>query len=1076
MPDDRNFFDDSLPPDEEQNQARDADQRPPWEARSGEQPPEPQDDVPTPAPWELHPGEAEPAPEPPPQGAPWSSAPPAEPESLDALRQEASAGEDWSLADDEAPGAPPDDMGETSDDALDEPGADDFAWMRSFGDAAEPGEPVPTEEDDLAWLGSVEPGKEPPHEDAPSASRKVDAAELPWLDDETFRRVPTIEPEEELTLSPTDQRADEPPEAPEEPLPDWLSDEFGADTGVPDEPPAPTHEEPPPIPSVTSRLRPLGAEPPAEEEAPDWLSEADDALGAVEAEQPPEALTFDEWEQQQEEREREANKTPEERLLESVPDWLQQLRDQPETSASPAEPPAEKDAEPDFMPGWFLGLEDQPAEDAPGWLDKVDFTGDPLAAPPEPPSEPAPAPSGEEEMPDWFKGVGAPGEEDLPEPDLEMFGSDAAPAPERAAPAEDTPAFDQADEGEGDFVERFDPIAPDEFGASGDMPDWLLDLEREEPSEPAPAAEPPAAEPAPADDSLDWLNELSPDDVVADEVFEAVFGGALPPAEDPVATDEETAALAESELEQLLGSYEAPSPAAEAPAAETDEWADEAAFAAALDQALPAEEEADLESFFPEIEAGQPVPGLERLLDEEKPPADQPPSALEPATPEWVADLRPADLPVTVRAGGVELDLPQTPVIELPPRIHALRDKALRDIESTAPVPPAEAGALAGLAGAIGRYDTALPAAEPTGPLAGAVVTREQQARVQKLQALMATADEPEEAPEEEVDALESLAAPGLATRRVRRARRFKPDRVLIGLLMLAALVVPFVTDALHFAESPPPLSAAGEDTAAELDGLAPGAYVLVAFEYGPTAAGELDPLVEAVLRDTFAQGAIPLAISTNVAGALHAEAVLAKLAGDDALRAAIAPEDDAPASLRAGRDYTVLSYLSGDALGVRTLTETYGEAGTIHPAFATDLRGENTGLPIHTVAGDLALIVVAGEDTDDVRTWAEQLRGMDVPKVALVTAGLEPLITPYVQSEGYAGYLAGVRDAYSYNLARNANARSVYTLPENLDFDLPNPEDARWHSMALGAAAAAGLITLGMVLNLLRALVRRRS
>ena len=1049
MPDDRNFWeDDSLPPDGEQSDDRGL-PRPPWEAKPGARPPEPQDVAPTPAPWELHPGEIEPAPQPPQHPAPWS-APRSEAGSLDDLRQQAGGWDTWNLSDDEP--------ADTPSDQPDEP-IDDMAWMRAFGEAAGTEQPVPPEEeDDLAWLGRVEPGQEPPHEDEPATQRRVDPSELPWVDQETFRRIPNIEPDAELLLSPEDR----PPAEPADDLPDWLSEEFGEEFGA--EPPAEAPSEPSRvIQPLTSRLRPPESQPfteesPAEDEMPAWLSEIERPGQAAEDAPPPQ--TFEEWERQQEERAREESKTDEDRLLESVPDWLEKLPDQPEPPAAASELPA---SEPEFMPGWFLGLEEQPEEEAPDWFQKLDYSTDPLAAPPEPPT--TPSPSDEDEVPDWFKGIGAPGAETLPEPDLSLFADEAAPF------AAEPPGH------EGDFVERFDPIAPDEYGTSeGDMPDWLLDLDQEEPpATPAPASTTPfASEPAPAEDSLDWLSDLSPEDLATDPTYQALFGAEPPPSEQP--PTEEPTALADAELEQLLESYEAPPQVPVAPEIEVSDLADEAALFAALDQAMPAEAEPALDEFFPDVGTGQPVPSLERLFDEPAPgevPAAE--AATEARPPDWIEDLRPADLPVTVRAGGVEVDVPQTPVVELPPRIHTLRDRAIRELETPATPPaPAEAGALAGLSSVLERFDTALPAVQPTGPLSGAVVTREQQVRVQKLQALMAAAEEPEEAPTAQ-EALEVQVAPGVAARKVRRARRFKVDRVLVALLMLAALIIPFASDVVHVAESPPPLGAAGKDLAAELDALTPGAYVLIALEYGPTAAGELDPLVEAVLRDAFVQGAVPLTISTNIAGALHAESIFARLADDEALLSARSGEED-PAPLRAGRDYVVLSYLPGDALGVRTLAETYGEAGEIHPAFATNLRGENTRLPIHSVADDLALIVVAGEETDDVRAWAEQLRGLGVPKVALVTAALEPLITPYVYDEGYAGYLAGVRDAYSYNLARNANARSTYTLPDGLGFDLPHPEDARWHSMALGAATAATLITLGMVVNLLRALVRRRA
>src|SRR5690606_36184876 len=110
--------------------------------------------------------------------------------------------------------------------------------------------------------------------------------------------------------------------------------------------------------------------------------------------------------------------------------------------------------------------------------------------------------------------------ETLPEPDLSLFADEAAPF------AAEPPGH------EGDFVERFDPIAPDEYGTSeGDMPDWLLDLDQEEPpATPAPASTTPfASEPAPAEDSLDWLSDLSPEDLATDPTYQALFGAEPPP-------------------------------------------------------------------------------------------------------------------------------------------------------------------------------------------------------------------------------------------------------------------------------------------------------------------------------------------------------------------------------------------------------------------------------------------------------------------------------------------------------------------------------------------------------------------
>jgi hypothetical protein len=1072
MPDDPKFFDDDnlIPdwlrgmgggetePEEEPPSAppRQGAAAPPWETQSGAQPPAPPGSAATAAPWEAHQGAPAPQAGAPSVTPPWGGAPSADqPPEFDWSFLDQSQGPELT----EAPPSPA--QGEIP------PGlTGELPWMAEPSGAAEEAPFTGSETgltDELSWLTG--------QPEAPSAAQQA------GLSDQRFTM-------------------------------DDLLSEFD------DEAPA----EPPPAaaPSLRDRLHAQAspdALPPADENDLDWLMDTGasetpsetprTALRRIRpADEPPEQpLSYDEWEQQQIEQAREAQRTPEDRLLDEVPDWFDQVE------AAPEEGQAQPGG-PEFVPDWFLGLEQQKTEEAPDWFQDMDYSPDALAQPPAPPPErPAPAPMGDD-LPDWFKGVGA----DLPEPDMDaLVGQSqppaapgdmpdwlaaAAPGSGMMAEPEDIPFPDldldqpmpgimkpepQAE----DFVERFDPLAPDILDA--ETPDWLREMALDEGMAPVPGV-PEAAAPVPgAEEGLDWLTTLSPEDIAAEPAPEPAD---LQPPATPARSPEEQlfgGALDSRGIDDLLGLY-VPSEPEEPEMPEealVEEWSppeEEAApalepesdYAALFAEAEPVESTPRVEDIFPSFEeaesAFQPTEPLAEPAVEEEPPAAPTPQ------PEWVSELRPSDLPVTVKAGGAEASIAQKQVTELPEPLRHIREEALREIEGVGQAPAPQSGPLAGIAGALPLSEVILAQATAVAPVKGVVVTPQQQARAQRLQALLELT-----AAEEEAGALpgESLP-PGflgeaatlgpVVIKRARRQARLKLDRVLISLLLFAGLLLPFASDAVHFAADPAPLAGDRLAAAGAVDQLVPGDQVLFAFEYGPTAAGELDPLAEAVLRDVLARGGVPLTISTNPAGALHARAVIAPLNEDERLLAA---RGESEAALEAGTDYVLLGYLPGEMIGVRSLRNPT-DGDKVHPAFDSDLRGDDTLLTVDDVEEDIALVVVIGEGSEDVRTWAEQLEGVDVPKIALVTAAAEPAVDPYLYEDGYAGYLAGVRDTYAYNAERNANNRAPYTLPENLDFELPDPEVARWHSMALGAAAAAGLIGLGLVLNLFRGLLRR--
>ena len=442
----------------------------------------------------------------------------------------------------------------------------------------------------------------------------------------------------------------------------------------------------------------------------------------------------------------------------------------------------------------------------------------------------------------------------------------------------------------------------------------------------------------------------------------------------------------------------------------------------------------------------------------ERPLTAQPlPINLAPAAdlPDFVQELRPADAPVAVTIGGVEVGIKEQPLSALNDQLRQLRDHS-RELVPAGDAPASSEGALAEIPGVLVAAPFAASQMMQAAPVR-TVLSDLQAKRVRALQALLE---------------VEEPAAPGTA-KRIRRSR-VKLDRMVIAVLLFVVVTLPFLTGYANVMVAPDLTNPSPEQAAVfnTLNGIQTAQPVLVAFEYSPSASGELDDLARVLLRELFRRGALPVVVSTNPAGALHAESLVASLGGNAAELKALGRDEANPLLPR--RDYVILRYLPSGAAGVRALVNGIYTGGFDTTAqFSTDIQGQ----PIpNLVPAALAAapVLILAETSEDVRGWAEQYRP---PALATTNAAPQKLVfavavaadataRAYAKSrpESIVGPLVGLKDATIYRVLRQVAADS--------------PEAAallqRWQAVGLGALVAGVLILLGAMFSIIGALRRR--
>jgi len=745
-----------------------------------------------------------------------------------------------------------------------------------------------------------------------------------------------------------------------------------------------------------SAMRESAEEPASVEPEEVEETEAVDWLDALRSEGEP-------WEPETEEAEETA--LP---LDEDTSDWLRSLR---EPGAEIAVESPETDLEEEGLPDWLrelgapgaeeesplpeeLPLAETPVaeeEDLPDWLRELGAPGAPGAEEEE--SSLAETPVAEEEaLPDWLRELGGPSEaEELPLLEEPPFAETPVAEEEKPSAVEVPPLVESPEV----------PVTDEE-----ELPPWLVELRdevfEEEPFEETDGAEIP-----------DWLREVGEPEGEA-EWAEPPTPGAphVPVGEVEAGQVEKEAEIEVPEWLQEIRGVE-PVPTEELPGEEPTlpDW---------LAQPAVPEVIVEEEVSAPDWLQG-PVPTDREVTPEDE---DRPP-------PDWLEELRlSAEVPVEEEA---------------PPFVGEEREELAEITEPSisAELPSLEEPPVAEVEGHLARADIpdwmlALRPREPgeesaeeqgivelSGPLAGIkgilpvepVITFPHLARPEPVVA---------EAPPVSGDLFaEIVAQPSVSTAAAPRRAKMPfvagVQRVLIYLLLLAAVVVPILMVPIYGPADAEALQTGAEAVYTLLDGrgaigLPVDSVVVVAFDYNPATAAELSLQARAILDHLMRRRVRIMAISLYPEGAALAGDLLDELA--------------AKQGYTYGEDYLHLGYLPNQPVSVRYFLNS-GPAGKGR----TDYRNgrEVSRYPVAQGVKDLSavrlVIELAGND-NTLRTWVEQIAvRANVPVVAGVSAAIAPYAWPYLDSGQLQALLVGLPGAAEYEAQAGRQGKAIDSL-----------------------------------------------
>jgi hypothetical protein len=302
--------------------------------------------------------------------------------------------------------------------------------------------------------------------------------------------------------------------------------------------------------------------------------------------------------------------------------------------------------------------------------------------------------------------------------------------------------------------------------------------------------------------------------------------------------------------------------------------------------------------------------------------------------PSWVQAMRPVDTGTASRSSSSSLSSDRT-------------------LESR--------GALAGLQGVLPSVPGYAPTSKPKAYSIKLQASEEQQAHATLLEQILAAETEP--VPIASFSALTT-------SRGLRWFLAFSLLAVLTAALFLRTQIFPLPVGV------PPEINGALQVS----QSIPEGASVLVAFDYEPARAGEMEAAA-APMFNLLRKSNLTF-ISTNETGAILAERFISGPLADSA---------------KSGFQVLNLGYLPGGQMGIRAFAENPQKT-------SPQLTG------INSLSRFTALIIIT-DSADSARAWIEQtsLTKSAIPIVIISSAQAAPMIQPYYESQQIKGLVSGL-------------------------------------------------------------------